>query len=66
MKCLCGYKHDEYNHDTDELESNGVKGFIAIKNIIPTIRKDINYGIYHYQHVTIYACPECGTLKIDV
>lgn len=68
MKCVCGYKHEWYNYETDELESNGTKKFIKLKNHNIEIENqnwDGWHGSYEVE-VDIYACPKCGTLKIDV
>ncbi len=68
MKCLCGHKHNEHNHDTNEMESNGVKGFIKLKNCEVKVANS-NFDGWHGNmdiRVEVYACPECGTLKIDV
>ena len=67
MKCVCGYKHEHYNYETDEHESNGDKEFIKLLHpIIRVENKNRGWHEDNAKDVQIYACPDCGTLKIDV
>lgn len=71
MKCICGYYHLEdwkiENEDIvfqDELRKNN--GTEKFKEIYGTfLIKGSDY--YETKHeISIYACPKCGTLKIEI
>lgn len=64
MKCVCGYEYDYNFIDGEKVVITGDKPFInsglwAVFEIdddyYPTVTRE-----------TIYICPKCGTLKIEV
>lgn len=70
MKCVCGYERISSDYELDErLEEdfdfkNGDEDFIAL-NITATYESE---GIYYtnIKEAHIYACPKCGTLKMNI
>lgn len=69
-KCVCGYEY-EYNY-TDGQVVKGDKPFIPIsigKDDLRVFYEDRDRRDYYSDgkyEVTIYACPKCGTLKINI
>jgi hypothetical protein len=65
MKCVCGYEKDSFfNNHTCEMEYLGNDDFIAFD---VDCENDWNtVGIFRTEQVRFYACPKCGTLKIDI
>jgi hypothetical protein len=69
MKCLCGYYHledwqierEDESFQAEIRQNNGSKQFI---NIIGTFLRE--YDSWNKQEVSIFACPRCGALKIDM
>lgn len=78
MKCICGYEHGYVNVDDPE---NGLTcekiegeygGFLSIE--VRTTKSDeqcdikADRPVYHYGTTVVYmyACPKCGTVKIDL
>lgn len=72
MKCVCGY---EYEYEYKENHS----GIVVIKGDNPffqlTLSNNIKvvyqsgYRDYYsdgFSETTLYACPKCGTVKIDI
>jgi acetone carboxylase gamma subunit len=57
MKCVCGYQVYEY---TDKLQEPFRQIQIYMESIYCEV-KDNKRDEYY-----IYACPKCGTLKIDL
>lgn len=57
MKCICEY---ERFFDFDRDKWIGDKEFIFIQKVI------IKIDIFEEAFRSIYACPKCGTLKIDI
>lgn len=71
MKCQCGYEYVSDWSLEDILEDNpsfvnGKNEFIPSKNEIQFMFHDGDCYSDGYMNKTIYACPECGTLKIEV
>lgn len=73
MRCLCGYAH--YGNDSwgleQELEKHpefvdGDKEFISTNSSMNFKMDEGDYYGNGYENKTIFACPECGTLKIDI
>lgn len=68
MKCICGY---EYEYDYRERQVvKGDKSFIQLilSNKI-TVSYLSDYRDYYsdgFSETTLYACPKCGTVKIDI
>lgn len=63
MKCVCGYERISINdYDNFENKEVGTEDFIEIKGIYTVDNKDSWYG--GLKEVQIFACPECGTLKM--
>lgn len=62
MKCaVCGYKHNEYDLETDHVISDDISEFIRIEGNFTTKK-----GFYRdiIEEVSIHACPKCGTVRI--
>lgn len=65
MKCVCGYERLE-RWQTDDGVAVGNKKFINLDfGRYPVMQLDDDYGYASIQP-TVYACPKCGTLKIDL
>lgn len=64
MKCVCGYEseHDTYSNDYENGEFIRVEGNYSYW----VGGNKTNDGKPTYRKCSIYACPKCGTLKIDV
>lgn len=61
MKCACGYIYKQgFDDDGDFKVLEGGKPFIDV-NLTATISQD-----YPHYITNIYACPKCGTLKIEI
>jgi len=74
MKCVCGYEKIT-DWDTYELKSkleefpdfkNGDEDFKMSNSTINFQLREIDYYENGESNETIYACPKCGTLKIDI
>jgi hypothetical protein len=77
MKCICGYEHKQefVKHDEDMIKKTGREvhwettvgdeEFITIEGTF-LIRKEQSYGPDKVDEVCLWACPKCGTLKIDI
>lgn len=63
MKCVCGYEHEEAYRTNDGVEIGDEKFIYVDFGRYPTIQNKHNY---RDESVDIYACPKCGTLKIDI
>lgn len=65
MKCVCGYEHvAEYVRETKTCKSIiGDKEFLRIEGSF-VVSKERDYGPDDLKKVTLYACPECGTIKM--
>ncbi len=66
MKCVCGY---EYDFDLVTSASGGyeksiIKGDVNFLSINVTLTIDLKYG--PARSVRTFACPKCGTLKIEI
>lgn len=67
MKCVCGYEYDYiYENESEEaiVGDNGDEPFInsGLYAVFET-----EYGrISMTKKETVYICPKCGTLKIEV
>lgn len=69
MKCICGYSD---NLEENPISNGKVKEELELgkfKEIYfygrPYYLPDIDFYLGRYE-VEIYACPKCGTLKIDL
>jgi len=74
MKCICGYDDGRDRYSTDEYTGDLPKEFIKIvggetepyrstpRNNIPN--SDDHEAVVIGTHVAMYACPDCGTVKI--
>jgi len=64
MQCLCGYKHEkEWNSENKcYFTTEGDSEFVEIGG-----KFTIEEGDWHknLRDITVYACPKCGTLRID-
>lgn len=65
MKCICGYEHEE-EFDNEDRYYKTINGDDKFKEICGTflIEDDDYYKLK--REVSIYACPKCGTLKIEI
>lgn len=78
MKCICGYEHGYVNVDDPEkgLTCEKIEGeyggfrSIEVRTTDSEEHCDIRADrpVYHYgmTEVDMYACPKCGTVKIDL
>jgi len=63
MKCVCGHEHD---YDSPQPVSKDSNPFIRVGVVEHTgydsriLNKTTNHRI------SLYACPKCGTIKIEV
>ena len=65
MKCICGYEKQDNSDESQEqfkmiTFSEDSDGPLFIDPFVS------QPGIYNDIRVTIYACPKCGTLKINL
>lgn len=77
MKCICGYEHGYVNVDDPEkgLTCEKIEGeyggfrSISITTVATDdqceIKADREIYLYGKAHVDMYACPKCGTVKIE-
>jgi len=63
MKCVCGYK---YYFDTETGKTVGDKDFIMLEEVNAKRSVTNGYGYEYLSNATIYACPKCGTLKLNL
>lgn len=71
MKCLCGYERlDQWKlEDRKEKEpdfKNGEEDFITSENSIRFEVRPSGYGDDGTENEYLYACPKCGTIKIEL
>lgn len=59
MKCLCDHKHSADFIDGEIVEQG--TPFVRLEKVYPARYK----GMGEYKDLVIYACPVCGTLKVD-
>lgn len=67
MKCACGYEYEE-SYDKEHKCMIPIKGDESF--LLSELNITYNYteGSYYktLESRTVYICPECGTLKIDI
>ena len=64
MKCVCGYKnyHNQWNPETQQCTSEpDKKEFIPVKGTFLVENTGWHGGTHE---VSLYACPECGTIQM--
>jgi hypothetical protein len=63
MKCICGYEKGTIYTNDNEMEA-GDENFIKL-NV--AFLRDNSYRGYESEPSpsTLYACPKCGTVKVD-
>lgn len=74
MKCICGYEQipdwDSWNLEQKLEENpdfkNGDKDFIRSNSSINFQLEESGYTYSGDSNCTVFACPECGTLKIEI
>ena len=74
MKCICGYenipKWDEWaieqRLEEDPTFENGDEEFLKSNSTINFQLRDLDYHSDGSSNCIIYACPKCGTLKIEI
>jgi hypothetical protein len=59
----CGYEHETEYQDRKLVTIKGKNPFIQINGHF-TYEVDSNYGGTHLAETSIYACPECFTLRM--
>jgi len=66
MKCqACTYEYEpSYDNKYNEITLKGHKPFIKIYGTF-LIENDPDWGLTHKEEIDIYACPECGTLRLE-
>jgi len=75
MRCICEYEY-ETEWKPNPYNKKGLGKEIVIKGNKPFKKLEIiakqnithNYGSDTFEHrdTSIYACPKCGTLKLDI
>lgn len=65
MKCICGYAHEDGIDDNGDWQKNliGDKKFIQIRGNF-FIEDDYSYH-RDEERISLYACPKCGTVRMD-
>lgn len=63
MKCVCGYKH---YFDVETGKTIGDKEFIILEEVNAKRNVISNCGFDYLANATLYACPKCGTLKLNL
>jgi hypothetical protein len=71
MQCVCGYAHyndwEINNMIQDETPyEQGYSEFLMMTAVQTFDNKNNNYYTSSLDTYTVYACPKCGTLKINV
>ena len=74
MKCLCGYERIsewsewEFEQAIEQNPDfvNGEEAFIESNSSMNFQMRESDYSSDGSSNCTIYACPKCGTLKIDI
>lgn len=66
MKCLCGYEHQDGINDKGDWQKNliGDTAFIRIDGSI--LRAKTNSYFSEYKDVSLFACPKCGTVQMEL
>jgi hypothetical protein len=66
MKCLCGYEHKHGINDKGIWQENliGNEEFIRIEGSILRVKTNNNYYSDHTD-VSLFACPKCGTVRME-
>ena len=59
MKCVCGYDSEQ---DEDIEEPSRKEEFVQVKG---TFYRDNDGYFSSMKEATLYACPECGTIKLS-
>lgn len=73
MTCICGYtRHEDweiaYENDPELkaklIAENGEEDFIRVNgNFTCTTERD--YAPDYIREISVYACPKCGTLRVE-
>lgn len=64
MKCVCGYEKEEAWRSDDGVQK-GDEDFIYLETAVIKIEnKDSYYS--DKKETSLYACPKCGMVKIDL
>lgn len=64
MQCICGYEHETEFVDKELKTTKGDEPFIRIEGSVFRIRNETSY-FSNYDDVSLYACPKCGTIKMQ-
>ncbi|ADK13140.1 MULTISPECIES: hypothetical protein [Clostridium] len=67
MKCkACGYEHEgHYTEDNKYVTTKGDKPFIEVSQNIAVKEKDKFNNTKEILSTKLYACPNCGTVKME-
>ena len=67
QKCLCGYIHEtelfKKEKGYDKVTTHGDEAFIEVNG---NFTRKTDYHLSSITEVQVYACPKCGTLKMEV
>lgn len=71
MKCVCGYEYDEEWNSEERryVVILGDKPFIRLytsNDIKVYYKRRSDYYSNGEEEVSLYACPKCGTVKVDI
>ncbi len=65
MKCVCGYERlQSWQGPTDK--EIGEDDFILLETAVIKREKEYSCGYDDKEEVYLYACPKCGTVKIEL
>ena len=66
MKCICGYEHEtEWNSKQRYNETiKGDEKFTEIKGTF-LVKTEYDYSAPDIRQISLYACPKCGTVRIN-
>ena len=65
MKCICGYKHGWIWINDEHIEVKGEHGEFRQSHL----ELPLTQGDYYSSYIsmkTIYICPQCGTLRVEL
>lgn len=63
MKCVCGYEHEPEN----KLCKNGAVIYANKPFVQLYVSMDLyNFYDFKLKRYKVFACPKCGTLKVEV
>jgi len=65
MKCVCSYEHQNGINDKGDWQENlvGDEEFVRIEGSVFRVKTDSYY--LEYKDVSLFACPKCGTVRME-